>query len=389
MTTRKIYGCLVLILLLLGCSSVSRAEVGYVNILNGVKPSAAFVVERQGKVIIPDGVYTNLEEGDVVKPSTGAMLLFTPLDSACEVVEIKGEFTATSCPPADGSLKDAAYDFVSNEFMAAPQERVGVYATRGANDKRVHSLPLMALRLFVESDELAGTLKNTPFVALTSNKTEADALIMGQGVVQLLSPGETTGQKFTLPAEAAALRQGLLRRINYKTIAELANTGSWPKVEWSINIHTQAENGSVDYDGRKWALVKSIKMTGSEAQPIAVKEPCLLTFNLVNRSAKSYYAYLFNYTGSGQILPLLPPEEAPLMPNTVAASAELPLGQIFLELGESQENVRLIISENPLDLGQFKQESLTESAKATAAPTRLRPAPANSWFTAAQTFELK
>jgi hypothetical protein len=380
---------LVLVLLVAGLPSVGAAEVGYVNILNGVEPAKAFVVERQGQTITPEGVYTNLEEGDLVKPSAEALLLFTPTDTACEAVEITGEFAATACPPPSGGLKDAAYDFVADEFMAAPSESVGVFATRGAKEKRVYSLPPQALRLFVESPALAESLKKTPFVALTADKAKAEALILGQDEVRLLTPGESDGPRFRLPAEGAALRQALLRRIHFKAMTDLSSPGPWPAVEWSVNIHAPAENGPLDYDGRKWGLVQTVKAAEGQPAPISVKEPCLLTFKIANRSDKPYYAYLVNYTGEGQVLPFLPPSELPQMPNLAAAGATLSLDGIFLELGAPQEFVRLILSENPLDLRAFSQESLDQAAGQTAAPTRLRPAPAGSWFTAARVFELK
>ncbi|MDR1242666.1 MAG: hypothetical protein LBM00_07785 [Deltaproteobacteria bacterium] len=389
MSREKVFSYLLLCLLLLCWSSIATAEVGYINILNGIEPPKAFVVERGGSVVTPKSIYTDLEEGDVVKPSDEALLLFTPLDTSCESVEIRGEFTATACPPPSTSLKDAAYDFVADEFLSAPAETVGVFATRGAGDKRVHSLPLLALRLYVESDELAESLKKTPFVALTDNKAEAEALIIGRKTVQVLSPGESAGPSFTLPGEAAALRRTLLSRIHYKTMAGLVSAGSRPAVGWSITIYTPAENGPLDYDGRKWVPVGTILEAGSENTPIAVDDPCLLTFSLINHSLVPYYVYLFNYTDEGQIVSVLPPEEVPLMPNVAAAGAELPMGRIFLELGARQENVRLILSENPLDLRRFQQENLSGQAAATVRTIRMRPAPADSWFTATQTFTLK
>lgn len=363
------------------------AEVGYVNILNGIDPAQAFVVERQGRTITPEGIYTNLEEGDVVKPSAEALLLFTPTDTACEVVELQGEFTATACSPSSGGLKDVAYDFVASEFMAAPDESVGVFATRGAEDKRVHSLPPRALRLYVENKALAESLKKTPFLALTRSKGEAEALLMGQGPVKLLSPGQTEGRQFNLTTEQDALRQALLNRINFQTMATLASPGTWPDFEWSINIYTEGAGGSLDYDDRKWILVKTIN--AGHSGPVTVKDPCVLTFKLANRSSKAYYAYLVNYTSTGQLLPFLPSSEAPQFPNLVAAGKDLALPHIYLELGESQENVRLIISENPLDLSPFNQDNLDSPPDASAKPGRLRPAPESSWRALVQTFELR
>jgi hypothetical protein len=381
---------LVLVLLLVGRPSAGAAEVGYVNILNGVEPDKAFVVERRGRAITPEDVYTDLEEGDLVKPAAEALLLFTPTDTACEAVEIMDEFTATACPPATGGLKDALYDFVADEFMATPSESVEIFTTRGAKDKRVYSLPPQALRLFVESPALADSLKKTPFVALTANKAKAEALILGQGQVRLLAPRETDGPRFQLPAEGAALRQALLRRIHFKAMADLASPNPWPvAVEWSINIHAPVENGSRDYDGQKWGLVKTMKASDGPAGHIAVKEPCLLTFKIVNRGDTPYYVYLVNYTGNGQVLPFLPPQEKAQMPNLVAAGAELAVDGVFLELGASTEFVRLILSENPLDLRPFGQKSLDEAAGQTTPPARLRPAPADSWFTAVRAFKMK
>lgn len=389
MNGRNLFSGLMVFAIALLWPSAGVAEVGYINILNGVDPAQAFVVERQGKAITPKGIYTDLEDGDVVKPSAEALLLFTPTDTACEAVELQGEFTVTPCPPPAGGLKDAAYDFVANKFMSAPEDSVGVFATRGARDVRVHSLPPQALRLYVESADLAGRLKKTPFIALTGNKADAEALIVGQGPVQLLSRGESGGERFQLPAEETALRQALLRRIHYKTVADLASPGPWPAVEWTINVHAPAADGAVDYDGQKWSVVKKVTAADGKPAPIEVREPCLLTFQIANRGDKPYYAYLVNYTGEGQVLPFLPPQDEPQRPNLVAAKADLPLAGFYLELGQGQEFVRLIISENPLDVRHFEQASLTEPAETATGAGRLRPAPEGSWFTVMQGFEVK
>jgi len=388
MSRGKLFSGLTFLAISLLWASTGKAEIGYINILNGIEPAKAFVVERQGAVITPESVYTNLEEGDVVKPSEEVLLLFTPVDTACEAVEIQGAFTATACPPPVGGLKEAAYDFVSNEFLAAPSETVGVYATRGAKEKRVHSLPPQALKVFAESPDVAASLKKTPFVALTADQAEAQALVLGQDAVQLLSPGQTKGPSFKLPAEVTAFRQALLRRINFQTMSQLASPGPWPAIEWSINIHTPKADGPVDYEGQKWSPVKTVTSKDSPSGSLAVTSPCLLTFKIVNQGDKPYYAYLVNYTEEGQILPFLPPQEQPQRPNLAAAGAELSLAGIFLELGEGHEFVRLIISENPLDLRPFSQEGLDDPAAAAAA-ARLRPAPANSWATIVQAFEVK
>jgi hypothetical protein len=365
------------------------AEVGYINILNGIEPAKAFVIERRGSIIKPEGVYTDLEKDDVVKPAAEALLLFTPSNTACAVVEIQGQFTATACSAPPGSITDMVYDFVIGKFLAVPQKRVGTFATRGTKDERVHSLPPQALRLFVESTDLADSLRKTPFIALTEKKSEAEALILGQGVVQLLSPGAISGLRFQLPTEGTALRQALLRRINFKTMAELVSSNPWPAVEWSINIHAPVTGGPLKYDARQWAIVKTTQVKADQVAPISVKRPSVLTFKLVNHSDKSYYVYLVNYTDEGQVLPFLPIQDAPQWPNLLEAGKELPLGSILLELTSTKEYVRLIISENPLDLGQFNQESLEVPAETVANPGRLRPVPENSWATLSQEFELK
>ena len=388
MTGGRLLSGLMFLVLSLVWTAAGAAEVGYINILNGVEPAKAFVVERQGRSITPKGVYTNLEEGDLVKPSAEALLLFTPVDTACETVEIQGDFTATACPKVEGGLKDMAYDFVASEFMAAPEASVGVFATRGAGDKRVYSLPPQALRLFVESPSLADSLKKTPFIALVGSKTEAEALIVGQSPVTLLSPGQAKGRQFKLPSEGAALRQALLSRINYKTMSNLASPGSWPDFEWTTNIYTEAANGTLDFDNRKWNLVQSVK-ADQQPKPISVKDPCVLTFKLANRSSKPYYAYLFNYTSDGLLLPLLPSPEAPQVSNLIAAGAEVTLSHIFLELGEPQENLRLIVSENQLEMSQFNQESLDSPTDEKTKPNRLRPAPEKSWHTLSIYFSME
>ncbi|MDL2227168.1 DUF4384 domain-containing protein, partial [Deltaproteobacteria bacterium OttesenSCG-928-M10] len=210
--------------------------------------------------------------------------------------------------------------------------------------------------------------------------------LMGQGPATLLSPGQTEGRQFDLTTGQDALRQALLNRINFQTMATLASPGAWPDFEWTVNIYTEDAGGSLDYDDRKWALAKTIN-AGNSA-PVTVQDPCVLTFKLTNQSSKAYYAYLVNYTPEGQLLTFLPPPEAPNFPNLVKAGANLSLEYIYLELGAPQENVRLIISENPLDLSSFNQESLDAPPEA-AKPSRLRPAPQESWRTLVQIFELR
>jgi hypothetical protein len=365
------------------------AEVGYVNILNGIAPDKAFVLERQGRILTPESVQTNLEEGDKVIPSPDVLLLFTPLDAACESVEIKDKFTASACPPAESGIIDAAYDFVTNEFLAAPQESVGTFATRGAGGKRVNSLSPRVLRLFIEDPALRESFKKTPFIALTDRESEAEVRVLGQRQVLLLSPGRMEGPRFHLPAEEAALRQALLNRINFTTIADLSSPGPWPSFEWIVNIHTPADNGHLEYDGRKWLLAKTIQVQDSRTEALSVPTPCLLTFALRNTGETPYYAYLVNYTPEGQLLPLLPNPEAPQFPNLIPVGEKLDLKHILLELGAAREFVRLIISQNPLDLNQFNQEGLNSPAASNAKPARLRPAPVGSWHTLAQTFDLR
>ena len=368
-------------------SSIGMAEVGYVNILNGIEPDRAFVVERQGQAVVPDGIYTNLDAGDVVKPSAEAVLLFTPTDTACEVVEIKGEFTATPCPVPPGGLTDAAYDFVANEFLAAPDESVGIFATRGANEERFFSLPPKAIRLFVENPALAQSLTRTPFLSLFGDEDAAEIRVTGRDPVKIESPGQADSRQFNLKTELLPLRQALLSRINLKIIDNLASPWAWPDFEWTINVYGKGAEGVLDYEGEKLALIQSVK--AGQSALVSVEKPCVLTFKLSNRSSKPYYAYLLNYTPSGLLLPLLPSSEAPQLSNLISAGADLSLENIFLELGEANENVRLIVSENPLDLKQFNQDSLDASPEAAAKPGRLRPVPEKSWHTSAQAFQVK
>jgi hypothetical protein len=373
---------------LIGSVAGLAKEVGYVNILNGQSPIEAFTVERQGQKIFPKGVYTTLEEGDLVAPSPEAMLMFTPTDTACEAVEIRGEFSATACPVPPDGLKDMVYDFVANEFLAAPDESVGVFATRGAKEKRLFSLPPRALRLYVDNKDLAASLKRTPFLVMTGDKDQAETLIIGQEQIKLLSPRQTESRQFNWTTEGPALRQALRNRINFQTIANLNSPGDWPDFEWTINIYTEGANGSLDHDGRKWILDRSIKV-GQSSTPISVKAPCVLTFNLVNRSSEQYYVYLVNYTPTGMLLPLLPSPEAPKISNQLSVEGELALPHLFLELSEKQENVRLIISENPLDISLFNQGDINSVSDTATKFTRLRPAPEKSWHTIVQNFEFR
>jgi hypothetical protein len=373
---------------MLASSRFSVAGVGYVNILNGQIPSEAFAVERQGKTIIPEGVYTILEEGDVVKPSPGAALLFTPDDTACPAVEIGEVFTASACPGVATDLADLAYDFISDEFMAAPLEEVGMFATRGAEDTTPFTLPPLGARLLVESAALAESLGRSPLLTMVDDKARADFLITGSGAdVTLSSPDGGEAASFTLPADETALRRAVLARLNLKTMADLHAEGPWPDgFSLIVEALTTDEAGALEYDGRKWAPSSTTVVSSASPQRVAVPRTCLLRFAFENKGAKPYYAYLVNFTDEGQVLPVLPPEGAAQIPNLIHAGQSLRLPQLNLELGAPVENVRLIVSERPLDLSQFTQDGL--EAPKTGKPARMRPIAPNAWQTALVVFTL-
>ncbi|MDR0882680.1 MAG: hypothetical protein LBP55_09105 [Candidatus Adiutrix sp.] len=375
-------------LLALSAPPTSAAEVGYVNILNGQSPGEAFVVERQGRTINPTGVYTNLEEGDLVKPSPEAMLIFTPLEAACATVEIRDNFIAAACPRNESGLTEIAYDYVTNDFLAAPAESVGLYASRGAADNRSFTLPPTPLSLFSDHPETAALLKKMPSIALAQEKNMADVILQKTADgARLLDKNQTGGIDFTLPGESLALRQALSRRISFKTIASLESPGEWPDIAWLVRVYTPSPSGDLDYEGRKWALQKTVEVKGPTL-PGTVPKESLLTFEIINKSSKNYHAYLVNYTDDGLLLPVLPPESQAHISNVVAAGESRPFPQLQLELSAPLEYVRLILSENPLDLSQYSQAGLDKAAALAGKVNRLRPVPENSWHTLVQTFKL-
>ena len=379
--------CFFLLMIFLVYPSAGLAEkVGYVKILNGADISTAFVVERQGRVITPKGLYTELEAEDAVKPSSEALLFFFPYDVACEALEIKGEFKARACPVKKASTKDTFYDFMTNEFLAAPEESQDIFVTRTFD---FYSLLPRALRLYVEDQSLAESLKKTPFLALTSQKSQAEALLMGHGPVKLLFPGGNEGRQFNLPVEEPALRQYLLNRINFQTMISMVSPVPWPEVEWSINIHAPAKGGTLEYDGYWWDVVKRVQVKAGQTVPIPVQEPCVLTFTIVNRGLTPYYAYLINYTEEGQIQPFWGPSpEASMTPKpNLNAGQKISLGN--MKLISPREYMRLIVSEVPLDLSSFSQENLEPQVGSTVRAVRLRPVPEHYWATLAHVFELK
>jgi hypothetical protein len=365
------------------------APVGYVNILNGADPAKAFVIKRGADAISPEGVYTDLEAGDLVEPQEGAMLLFTPLDAACAPLEIDGVFEAAPCPSQGGDFGDAAYDFLANRYLAAPEQEVGLMVTRGEEeeDKRLWSLPPIPPLVFVESQDLAAELARVPFLALTSDREAAEITILGEGVVSLALAGREPGPPVDWRADLAGFRGALWRRLNYLAMAGLSSPGPWPELRWTVNIYAPDDDGELEHGGRFWALAGTTVLEGEPAAPVSLGRPSLLTFELANNSLATYYAYLLNYTDQGQILPVLPPEAKSAVRNRVDPGQTLDLGQIRLELGAPVEAVRLIISEKPLDLARFSQDGL--DAPSEARPGLLRPVPESAWRTTAQLFELK
>ena len=379
----------IILLIMLFTKGALAVEVGYVNIINGQIPAEAFVIERQGAALKPDGVYTNLEEGDVVKPLPGAALLYTPNDTSCPSVDIKGEFVASGCAGGDMSMTDVAFDLLVDEFMAAPLEKVGMYATRGAADNTAFTLPPRALRLFLESPDLIDSFGQIPFISVAKDKSEADLLVSGNAAqVTLSNPDGGRSATFNLPADEAKLRWAVLARLNLATLASLEAFGPWPEgLSWSVEVLTASEAGSLDYDGRRWSPIETVKVGAPLVERVDVSEPCLLRFAFDNKGEKSYYAYLANYTDEGQVLLALPPEAAGTVPNLVPAGGSLELPQIFLELGAPVESVRLIVSERPLDLSQFPQDGL--DSPSNSKPIRMRPIARDVWQTALVVFTLK
>jgi hypothetical protein len=385
----RIILCAGLFLLMMSSNgAVLATPVGYVNILNGQIPSEAFAIERGGESMLPREAYTVLEDGDTVKPSPGASLLFTPDDASCPVVEIEGVFTASACPGSEAGLKDLAYDYISGEFMAAPLEEVGLFATRGAGGATVFTLPPQALRVFVEPSGLSGALRRSSFIAVASRAEEADALITGTDSSAALANYDGSGvMSLALPADNAKLRRAILGRANLKAMRALTAPGQWPDgLVWTVEVLAASEDGEVEHDGRKWASARTLAVAGPGlADPVDVPEECLLRFSFDNQSAKPYYAYLVNFTDEGQVLLVLPPDSSGRIPNLVPAGQELSLPQISLELGAPVEYVRLIVSERPLDLSQFAQDSL--DGPALSGPARVRPVPRDAWQTALAVFQ--
>jgi hypothetical protein len=365
------------------------SSVGYVNILNGQIPSEAFIIERQGTVVVPEEAYTTLEDGDTVRPAPGAALLFTPDNTSCAPVDIQDVFVASTCPRPDSGLMDLAYDFVSSEFMAAPLEEVGMFATRGASDNVVFTLPPQSLRVYVEPAGLAGSLGKNPFIAVFDQKAGAELLITGtDSSVTLANADGGAALNMALPADDAKLRRAVLGRLNLKAMRGLTAPGQWPEgLTWSVEVLAGGPGGEVDFDGRKWTSARTLTVTGpGSAEPVEVPGESLLRFSIDNQGSKPYYAYLVNFTDEGQVLPVLPPDTSGQVPNLVHAGKTLALPQISLELGAPVEYVRLIVSERPLDLSQFTQDSLDDPS--VAKPVRLRPVPKDAWQTALAVFRL-
>jgi hypothetical protein len=360
-------------------SSTSQAEVGYINILNGVDPPKAFTVERQGKLILPDNMYTDLEDGDIVKPSADAFLLFSPLDIACESVEINGEFIASPCPQQTSDIKDIAYDFVSDKFLATPPNEVGTFTTRGAKDPRIYSLPPQALKVYSDSEIITASLKKTPFISLIPDEATADVKLKnnGKNSIELVPAGQSQGKAYKIPEEQNAMRQALFNYINFNSIARLNNPDAWPDVTWKININTPSDSGSINFDGKKWGIDRTVEIKEDKLKT-SVPKVSLLDFEINNQSSHDYYAYFINYTDDGQLLLILPPESHSNISNFIPAGKNMAFPQLQLEVVAPVEYVRLIISEKILDLSEISQDNFDSKTENTVQATRLRPAPQNS-----------
>jgi hypothetical protein len=385
---KNAFAALAAFILILTAHSALAAEVGYINILNGQLPEEAFLIDRQGESIAPDEVSTSLEEGDVVKPSPGSDLLFTPADVSCPPVVVTENFVAGPCVKAQEGLDDLVYDYIDGEFMAAPAEEVGLYATRGYPAQKAFTLPLRAIKLFAQTPELAESLGKNPFWSFVNRQSQADLVVSGTPAsVTISKPSGEEPMDFRLPADDLRLKRALMARINYETISALKSTSEWPAgLTWKVELFTLSQYGSVNYGGRKWQPTETISVVSSATRRFKVPKSCLLMFGLENKSSTPLYAYLASYSDQGQVLLALPPENSAAFPNRIPAGGSLDLSKIYLELGAPVERVRLIVSERPLNMSQFSQDSL-EAPKSTK-PVALRPISEGDWQTAQLVFLL-
>jgi hypothetical protein len=372
MTYKQLFLSLIIIFAMCDASHAGT-EVGYVNILNGVEPGEAFSIERQGETIIPKSAYTDLEEGDRVKFSNHqAMLLFVPDDASCPEVEIREDFTASGCPVSGKSLVEVGYDLARNEFLAAPLEQVAMAGTRGADSTRAFTLLPEALKIYIQDNDLllSPSLQKMPYTSLVTTPQQAEVELRVDGGEVRLS-GFAQNLRFRLPEESIKLRQCLLGFINFKAMLQLQAPSPWPQVEWSIAVFSESSPGN-------WVLARNITVDRDKLEEVAA-ESSKLTFALNNLSDKTYYAYIVNFTDAGQVQPVIAsadlhnPQGNKLSPGGMSLSWP----QLQLELGAPVEYIRLILSENPLDLSTLTQDSFSDVNVQQI--KRIRPAPPNTW----------
>lgn len=379
------HGFALLLFCVVVCASpvIAAETVGYINILSGMEPEKAFVLERQGRKITPQDTQTDVEEGDVISPAEGAHILFVPNDVSCEEMEITSPLTASKCPKPEKSLPRMAYDMAANQFMAAPPESVAMYATRGSDDDRVYTLLRETLLLAVEGGndgsrkQLLAEIGKMPFIGFTDDSKKADLkLVLSDASTIALQTNEGTGvATYKIPSGFKSLRIALNNRINFKTVSRAGNANDKPSIECLINIYAPAEAnaaGAIEYDDKKWLLEDRLVLDKASSQK-KVSGERLLSFSVKNNRNKDCHIYIVNFTNEGQILNILPPESDKKMNNVVKAGETMSLSGVELAIGSPVESILFLASTKKLDLANFGQESFASLPKGQSMNETLRP----------------
>lgn len=392
-----------IVLSLIWTAEVS-ASAGHISVLSG-PARGAYSVERGGRIISTDAVQMEVEEGDIVTPGPKATLVFAPKDVACDEVELIGQFTVTACPKPEKGLIQVIYDNVEKQIRAPTSMELQVVTasltTFKGDDPRLYAIWPEPFRVFIQNEDQAArearaalieVIGRIPNIALVDDQGSAEMTITvdPSRLIKLNSGGQSF--QFQLPGEAQALRSHISAQRNRALIGRPA--GKLPDgVRWSARIHTPAlgdeGNGRslIKAGNLYWVQRESIPLERKN-EAVTIPEPNMVTFEIINDSPTRLYAYLINYTDDGQVLPFLT-NEPTFSANLLPAGSRLDLSAQKIQLTSSREYVRLILSENLLDLEPLAQDSFTSMPISTNCCSRLRPTPPGTWFSSEAVFELK
>lgn len=356
----KVFLAIFLILAIGTASSAQgQSDVGVIRVTNTDYPEKAWRLKRGRDIITPTELRFAVRSGDLVMPNEGYSIIFQPRNQNCPPMAITAVTEMTVCEAPLSAKRRKRLIFVPLEGSFAMAEEVEhTIATSRGDDDGPYTLPVSPLKIFLETrnadpasvEELKKLMSNRPFLEIVDQSNQAETVVsLSQKtgpVIKLTALKPVKIERiFSLPNDRPIFLATMQGLINYKAISTLVSPGDWPDLALKVIVN-QSGNKRIVED----------RLTILQNMVYHHTRPVDMYFDLDNKSRDTYYAYIINYNDQGQIRVFRTRSENNWVKVPGRTVGQFPSG---LQTREPVENIRLVISQVPLDLSQFEQPDWT------------------------------